>query len=226
MATASQLTVPLDPDLAGEIAGLEALRRLALGATHAWNNALTAILGEVRCLADERSEDAALARVCGEIEREAQRCARLSRALQSRAAWRPGDPAEVDLSALARALAPVLRDTVSRSVALAWDVPADAPWVQGRREDVELLLILAAQELLRGAPGGAELRIAVGKLQDRHVEVSLHLLAPDAAPELAPAERPWDAFVAAAAEALAARCGASWGVEAGARRARLRFAAT
>lgn len=225
MATAPQLSVPLDPDLAGEIAGLEALRRLALGATHAWNNALTAILGEVRCLAEERSEDAALARVCDEIEREARRCARLSRALQSRAAWCPGDPAEVDLSALARTLAPVLRDTVSRSVALAWDVPADAPWVQGRREDVELLLLLAAQELLRGAPAGAELRIAIGRPRDRHAEVSLELRTPDAGSERAPADRPWNAFVAAAAEALAARCGASWGVDAGTRRARLRFAA-
>jgi len=79
-----------DPAVAGELGQLEALRRMALGAAHAWNNALTAILGDVRWLLEERPGDPAVARACADIEREAQRCARLSRALQTRGAGRPG----------------------------------------------------------------------------------------------------------------------------------------
>jgi signal transduction histidine kinase len=210
----------LDPDLAGELAQLEALRRMALGAAHAWNNALTAILGEVRWLAEQRAGDPAVARACADIEREAQRCARLARALQARGDWRPGEPGELDLGALAGSLAPVLRDTVTSSVELAWEVPAETPWVRARRADAELLLLLAVQALLREAPSG-ELRIVVGKEQDRHVEVSMEWSAAPAGE--ARRAGPWDALVAEAASALAQRAGAQWNVDAEARRARVRF---
>lgn len=210
----------LDPAVAGELAQLESLRRMVRGALHAWNNALTTILGEVRCLLEERAGDGPLARACADIEREAQRCARLARALQGRADWRPGEPGEVDLGALARSLAPVLRETVSTAVELRWDVPAETPWVRSRRADAELLVLLAVQGLLRDAPGGTVLQIAVGKPQDGHVEVSVERSpAVDGAPAGG-----WQALVHDAARALAARCGATWSVDPAAGRALVRFA--
>ncbi len=213
--------VCLDPAVAGELAQLEALRRMALGAAHAWNNALTAILGELRWLAEERPGDPVVARACAGIEREAQRCVRLGRALQTRGAWRPGEPGEVDLGALARGLAPVLRETVSASVELSWDVPAETPWVRGRRADAELLLLLAAQALLREAPGGSELHVAVGKPCGRHLEVSMERRSPEAA---APSPGgPWLALVEEAARMLAARSDADWRVDAAAGHATVRF---
>jgi signal transduction histidine kinase len=221
-AAADHARAGLEPALAGELAQLESLRRMVRGAAHAWNNALTAILGEARCLLEERADDPAVVRACADIEREARRCARLSRALQGRADWRPGEPGEVDLGALARGLAPTLRETVSASVDLRWDVPADAPWVRARRADAELLVLLAAQTLLRGAPGGAALRIAVGKAQERHAEVSMERSAPGPA-DPAPYDA-WSELVDEAARTLAAHCGATWNVDVAAGRACLRFA--
>lgn len=211
----------LDPAVAGELAQLEALRRVALGAAHAWNNALTAILGDLRWLREERSADPAVARACAGIEREAQRIVRLGRALQARGAWRPGEPGEVDLGALARGLAPVLRETVSAGIELSWDVPAETPWVRGRRADAELLLLLAAQALLREAPSGSELHIAVGKPFDRRLEVSMVRRSPGAV-AARPGE-PWQALVEEAARTLATRSDADWRVDAAAGRATVRF---
>lgn len=209
--------------VAGELAQLEALRRMVRGAAHAWNNALTTIVGELGCLADERPGDLAVAAAAAAIEGEAQRCARLTRALQARADWQPGAPGEVDLGALAATLAPVLRDTIPASVGLAWEVPAEAPWVRARRVDAELLVVLAAHGLARGAAAGAELRIAVGKPQDGHASVSIEL-AGGGAPAAARAASAWDALVAEAAGSLAAACGGGWQLDAAAGRATIRFA--
>ena len=206
--------------VAGELAQLEVLRRMLRGATHAWNNALTAILGDVRCLLEERRGDPAVAAAAAAIEREAQRCARLTRALQGRADWRPGEPGEVDLGALARGLEPVLRDTVTAAVALSWDVPAETPWVRARRVDAELLVLLAVQAVARDAAGGTELRIAIGKQEDRHVLVSIER----SATEPSRATGAWDALVGEAARMLAASCNAEWSVEPSAGRAHVRFA--
>jgi signal transduction histidine kinase len=214
----------LDPAVAGELVQLEALRRMALGAAHAWNNALTAILGDVRWLLEERAGDPAVARACRDIEREAQRCARLTRALQARGAWRSGEPGEVDLGALAEGLAPVLRETVSSSVELAWEVPERTPWVRGRRADAELLVLLAAQALVRDAPGGSVLRIALGKPVDRHVDVSLECRSPEAEPREPRPRGSWDALVERAARSLAGAADAEWSVDLATGRARLRFA--
>lgn len=209
----------LEPAVAGELAQLESLRRMLRGATHAWNNALTAILGDVRCLLEERPGDPAVAAAAAAIEREAQRCARLTRALQGRGEWRPGEPGEVDLGALARGLEPVLRDTVTAGVALSWDVPAEAPWVRARRVDAELLVLLAVQAVVRDAPGGTELRIAIGKPEDRHVLVSIERSAPGPSR----AAGAWDALVGEAVRMLATSCGADWSVEPAAGRAHVRF---
>ncbi|HEY8493388.1 MAG TPA: hypothetical protein VIN04_05810 [Myxococcota bacterium] len=213
--------VGLEPALAGELAQLEALRRMALGAAHAWNNALTSILGDLRWLREERADDPVVRGVCTEIEREAQRCVRLSRALQARGHWQPGVPGDLDLGAVLAGLAPVLRDTVSRSVELTWEIPEDAPWVHGRRADAELLVLLAAQALLRDAPGGSTLHIALGKPEEHHVCVSLERR--DGDKSAARDDSPWDALVTCAARTLAATCEADWQVEPERGRGRVRF---
>ena len=91
---------------AGELAQLEVLQRLALGAAHTLNNAFSAILGEVHFLAEERKGDSEVDAACALIGREVERCARLTRALCERGdRCGPGcavDP-EFDLTALAPA---------------------------------------------------------------------------------------------------------------------------
>jgi hypothetical protein len=95
--------------------------------------------------------------------------------------------------------------------------------VRARRADAELLVLLAAQALLRDAPGGSELRIAIGKPEDRHVSVSIERSAAPAGGAPRPAS-PWDALVDAAARALAASTGAAWSADPAGGRARIRFA--
>jgi len=123
---------------------------------------------------------------------------------------------------VAHGLEPVLRETVTSSVELSWEVPAEAPWVRARRADAELLVLLAAQALLRDAPSGSELRIAVGKPEDRHADVSIERRAPAVGEARRPS--PWDVLVEDAARALASHSGAEWSVEPAAGRARVRFA--
>src|SRR5262249_26247538 len=108
-----------DETLGDELAGLEVLRQLALGASHTLNNALTAILGEVQVLAEDLDGDSDAVAACSSIRREVERCARLARALCERGARRGGETTldhQVDLAALAGRLAPLLRDTVTRGV--------------------------------------------------------------------------------------------------------------
>jgi signal transduction histidine kinase len=209
--------------LAGDIVHLESLRRLALGAAHTLNNALTSILGEVRALGDERAHDAEVARACAEIESQVERCARLTHALQARG-WRRETPAgELDLTLLARSLAPLLRDTVSRSIDLEWELPGEGIWVCGRREDVELLVLLAAHRVLRSEAAGRSLRVRLEHSPAGAVDLLLEREATSAAPPGAPS--PWEHAVEAAARALALRDGIGWLAEERAGRLRLRFVA-
>jgi signal transduction histidine kinase len=214
---------PLPEPLAEPIARLESLRHLALGASHSLNNALTSILGGVRTLLDARAGEGQVARVCSEVEREVERCARLTRALQRRGRWRTAaGPAELDLAALLRDLAPLLRDTVSRSVGLDWRIPPTGVWILGRRDEVELLFLVSAQRLLRDPDRGGTLRIELEERDEKSVDLLLELEGPASVGLSAGSD--WDAVVAEAASWLARRCGAERREDAGAGRVRLRFA--
>jgi hypothetical protein len=211
----------LEDSLACGIAHLESLRQLALGAAHSLNNALTSILGEVRGLAEERGADQEVSRACAEVEREIARCARLTRALQQRGHWRDGESVALDLAALLRDLQPLLRDTISRSVDLAFDLPSREVWVRGRREEIELLLHLAARRLLPPAPSGVALRFTLCERPDG-VELVLALHPPAG---LASTPSAWEAHVRGAAEALARRSGIGWQASESARQVLLGFEA-
>ena len=196
-----------DETLGDELAGLEVLRQLALGASHTLNNALTAILGEVQVLAEDRDGDSDAGAACSSIRREVERCARLARALCERGARRGGETTldtQVDLAALAGRLAPLLRDTVTRGVEIAWQVPDDAGAVHGARADVERLVLLSAYQLVRGAPSGSRLRIAVGP-SAHGPELILEMRAPSALRPPGSAPEAWDRIVAQMARRLAER---------------------
>ena len=212
--------MPGDEALAGEIAQLELLRGLAPGAAHTLNNALAAILAEVQLLAEERKGDPAVAECCASIEREIERCARLARALSERSArlhTAIASDAEVDLVVLARRVAPLLRDTVSRSIGIEWQLPGGAEMVRGERSDVERLLLLAAYGLARGAPAGAALQVAFEGAA-HGPELRFSLSAPAASTVR---EAPWDRAVAEAVRWLAERSGVAMEATSGV--VRLRF---
>jgi hypothetical protein len=193
----------LDDTLGDELAGLEVMRHLALGSAHTLNNALTAILGEVQLLAEDCG-DRDVGAACTSIRREVERCARLTRALCECGARRGREPAldpQVDLAALARRLAPLLRDTVSRGVDIDWQLPDDAGPVYGDRTDVERLVLLSAYRLVRGAPSGASLRIALDP-STQPPELAFELRAPAGQRTTSSV---WDRVVAQTAQRLADR---------------------
>jgi hypothetical protein len=134
---------------------------------------------------------------------------------------RPGPAGAVDLAALARSLAPLVRETVSRSIDLDWQLPDGAALAAGPREDLELLVLLAVQELVRHAPGGARLGIGVERSGAGGAVIAFALDA--AAARSVPSTHPWDSVLAGAARSLAAQCGARWERDEDPPRVTLRF---
>jgi signal transduction histidine kinase len=152
------------PLAATEVARLEALRRLAMGAAHALNNAFTAVVGEASFLREERKGDSAVVEACDTILRELDRCARITRALLARRHPPQGGRDEVDLVRLVRDLAPLLRETLGRQKELALLLPDDLMLVRGEAATLELLVLLLVHEGADLAPGAARLQLAVGSL--------------------------------------------------------------
>jgi signal transduction histidine kinase/ActR/RegA family two-component response regulator len=104
---------------------LEALGHLTGGVAHDFNNILTVILGNVALLQRRGSSSAAV--VDGrihEIGRAAERAAALTSQLLTFARRQPLQPQLVDLSALARALRPMLERLIGEDVTLKMNLSA------------------------------------------------------------------------------------------------------
>ncbi len=193
--------------LSEEIARLELLRRLALGAAHTFNNAFTAILGETLCLADERKDDPLVSEACDLIQGEVERCARLTRSIAARVQRRESTLEESNITSLVRGLEPLLRETVSRSVAIAIEVPDTCVLVRGPGEDLEVLVLLVAHQLARTESRGAALHIALGPHDAKHAELRFEMRIPEPGAEEPSADASWDLLVADAVDVLGARHG-------------------
>lgn len=147
---------------AEEVVRLDLLRRLSMGAAHTLNNAFTGILGETLCLLDDRKDDPAVVEACNLIQNEVERCARLTRLVAMRAQARQSLIEEADVGSLLRGAESLLRETVSRSLAIECEIPAPGLCVRGSAEDCELLLLSLTLGVVRDHVGGGTLRIAVG----------------------------------------------------------------
>jgi signal transduction histidine kinase len=144
-----------------ETARLAVLWRLATGASHSLNNALTAILGEASFLSDDRKDDAQVVEGCDAIVAEVERCARLTRAVLARRHGSQGRSGEVDLVRLVGELGGLLVETLGRRIELELSLPDDLLLVRGDAEAVELLCLALVQFASDLQPGGARLRLAV-----------------------------------------------------------------
>lgn len=185
------------PLLATEVARLEALRRLSMGAAHALNNAFTSVVGEASFLREEHKGDAAVVEACDAILRELDRCAKLTRALLARRHPPQAGRDEVDLARLVRDLAPLLRETLGRQKELAVQLPDDLLLVQGDAAGLELLALLLVHHGADLAPGSARLRLAVipaGPIARLELEIEADGLAEDAACGFAEPARAGDAL--------------------------------
>lgn len=205
-----------------EVARLELLRRLSIGVAHTLNNAFTAMLGETLCLADERKHDPVVAEACMVIQQEIQRCTRLTRSVAVRVQRREGLVEETSLPLLLRGIEPLLRETVSRSIAIRCEVPADGVYAKGATDDIEPLLLLEAHRMSRAAPAGGTLRIGV-ESSESHIDLVLELRAQgDGMRDAPPRDSAWQELVEAALDAILRRIGASR-IEEGPEQRRLRL---
>jgi signal transduction histidine kinase len=175
-----------------DVARLEALRRLSMGAAHALNNAFTTVVGEASFLREEHKGDPAVVEACDAILRELDRCAKLTRALLSRRNPPQAGRGEVDLVRLVRDLAPLLRETLGRQKEFAVVVPDDLVLVKGEAEALELAALLLVQHGADVAPGTARLRLGVypdGAEARLELEIEADGLAPEAANQFLDAGR-------------------------------------
>jgi signal transduction histidine kinase len=160
---------------AWEVARLAALWRLALGASHSLNNALTAIVGEASFLRDDRKGDAAVGEACDAILAEVDRCARLIRALLARRHPPQQGGDEVDLGRLVGDLARLLPDTLGSRIDLRLELGSDLLPVAGNAADLELLCLLLVQLAADLQPGPARVALGVeGDAERAVLRVSLH----------------------------------------------------
>jgi len=144
-----------------EAARLALLWRLAAGAAHSLNNALTAILGEASFLSDDHKDDPRVVEGCDAIAAEVDRCARLTRALLARRHPAQGRSAEVDLVRLVGDLGRLLHETLGRRIELEVASPDDLLVVAGDAAALELLCLALVHFAADLQPGGARLRLGV-----------------------------------------------------------------
>jgi signal transduction histidine kinase len=193
--------------IAEEIARLELLRRLSMGAAHTLNNAFTAILGETLCLLDERKTDPLVAEACALIQHEVERCARLTRSVATRVQRRESVIDESDLASLLRGIEPILRETVSRAIAIECAIPEPGLCVHGGSEDLELLVLLSAHRLVRATVGGGgALAVSVERTSAAIDLVIEARVDPGASRPPEAIDPAWEALVESAARSLAERC--------------------
>lgn len=162
-----------------EIARLVVLWRLAVGASHSLNNALTAILGEASFLSDDRKHDAQVVEGCDAIIAEVDRCARLTRAVLARRHPTQGSRGEVDLVRLVGDLGRLLHETLGRRIELELELPDDLLLVRGEAGAIELACLALVHFASDLQPGGARLRLGVARGPGSgEVSLSLALRAP------------------------------------------------
>lgn len=142
-----------------EVARLESQRRLALGAAHTLNNALTAALGEAAFLRDERKGDAAVVEACDAVARELERCVKAAAALLPRR--RASGPGPTDLVRSARDAAALLRATLGRRGELDVRAPDDLVLVAADADDLDLLVVLLVQAAVERVGRSARIELSV-----------------------------------------------------------------
>lgn len=140
----------LDEKALLEVAHLQCAWRMTAGAAHALNNALTAVTG----LANVPGEEI-------ELQRELDRCIRISRSLTAHHSAHFGRTEETELSGVLRRVTPALEDTLSRRFQLVTEAPPEPLHLEADPARIELLVFLLVYRLADLARADARLRVAV-----------------------------------------------------------------
>ncbi len=147
---------------------MEAVGQLAGGIAHDFNNILTAILGNVELalmnVDAKKSPVPAMSQELHEIERSAQRAARLTRHLLAYSRRQVSRPELLDLNQVLRETETMLRRLISEDISLKINAGSDLHVVHadaGQIEQVLLNLVVNARDAM---PDGGELTIETANM--------------------------------------------------------------
>jgi C4-dicarboxylate-specific signal transduction histidine kinase len=175
---------PARPDTRAEVARLEVERRLARGAAHTVNNALTAILGEASLLEEEHKHSPDVAEACNAIRQEIERCGRIWRSVFAPRPSANHAAGRLDTVRLVADLGILLQRSLGRRVEVEARVPDEAPIARADAGHVETLLLALVYHAVDLHPGSLRLRLEAIALDDG-AAVALIVESPDSPPERA-----------------------------------------
>ena len=161
MATARENQQLVRQEAAAEREKLEALRRIAGGISHEFNNMLTAVIGHAEL---GLSEVGPASRVSGDLEgirAAASRAAGLTQELLAFSGGQPRGDRPVDLAALVQSLEADVREAVGERVTVVPAVPTRPAMVRGDAAQLRELLVMLARCAGRRMPEGGRLELAV-----------------------------------------------------------------
>ena len=163
---------------------LEAVGTLAGGIAHDFNNLLMAILGCAEILALDLPENSPAADAARTIEQAASRAAELTNQLLGFARRGQFRRAPVDLHALLREAAQLLRRTIDRNIDLQLDLASPRHVVQGDAGQLQQVILNLALNARDAMPEGGALRIATRP--SAGPEASVELVVADTGPGVSP----------------------------------------
>jgi PAS domain S-box-containing protein len=156
---------------------LEAIGRLAGGVAHDFNNLLTAIIGYAQLVADSLDHNDPKAEDVDEIIKAAERSAALTGQLLAFSRKQVLMPAILDVNALVRETAVLLRRVIGEHIDLITTLAPDLDPVSADRTQLEQIVINLAVNARDAMPSGGRLTIEtanvlIGEASESHQAVS------------------------------------------------------
>jgi len=143
---------------------LESVGQLAGGIAHDFNNFLSVIRGYARFLVDELDADAPLRADAEEIEKAAERAARLTNQLLVFSRHERVQHQAVDIAEVLSGINSLLARTLGENVGLYTDVERPLLRVEADPTQIEQVLVNLAVNARDAMPGGGELRISLANV--------------------------------------------------------------
>ena len=150
---------------AAEARRVEGLGRLAGGVAHDFNNLLTVIRGRTELLLAEQTSSPEMREDLEAIRQAARKGEGVTRQLLAFGRKQMLRPQVLDLGAVVREMAPLLRSAVSAEVEVSVAVRDPAPFIVADQGQVEMALLNLAVNAREAMPGGGLLAIEIDRAE-------------------------------------------------------------
>ena len=144
---------------------LEALRRIAVGISHEFNNMLTAVIGHADLGLSEVEPASRVGHDLQRIRAAADRAAHLTHQLLAFSGRQFTGLAPLDLVAEMRALSPRMREAAGRHVTVVLELPASPARTAGDAAQLGEFVLTLAHRAERGMPDGGRLRLELAEVE-------------------------------------------------------------